>query len=326
MLLDTDEEDRRDVKTQLKLQMRSQRAIIERYESLTRGFFFQTENMEDFELNDIESRVLNIGESMVSESTTAFSSRRSTSGQIFFAHNFPANQRGASGQKIPRHISSNSSPNPPKNTYSHPPRTKPHMSPRSQSPTFEAPNISLQLLSAERIHPNLRPSLESDSGDKTTTPTPNKQLEDDTQNNPYMEVRATENHLRFEPDQTREALTGYINESNSPTSAKVNHSFPENIISEHLAVELGLQIQHDEDDDDDDEKEIEFVGSDGNITGMVRGKVGFMWKETSLRRRKVWCLVCEYSPFPLIFGSPFCKRRQHYLGPNSMFGAGPSNQ
>lgn len=189
---------------------------------------------------------------------------------------------------------------------------------------------SLQLLSTQRIHPSLRPNSERNDGDveritTTSNHTPQSLPDEDIQdrnNSEYMAVRATENHLRLDTEQVREAVTGYINGSDSPTTAKLNASFPENIISEHLAVQLGLQIQNAE---DEDVKEIDFVGGNDYRTEVVRGSVEFVWKESLLRKRKVICHVCEYCPFPLIFGSSFIQRREYYLRNSSMSDAGPSS-
>lgn len=141
----------------------------------------------------------------------------------------------------------------------------------------------------------------------------------------YIGVQASDSFLHFDPDLNYQVASGYINSNVKPTNASLNSEFPQNVISELHAVELGLEIEyHDQDgenrmDTDAGAKDIEMTIDFGN--GEVQPVIGsttFLWKNSvqlsHLRPLRVTCLVSKSMPFqiPLVFGQLYINRQTHY--------------
>lgn len=141
----------------------------------------------------------------------------------------------------------------------------------------------------------------------------------------YIAVQASDSLLYLDPDLNYEVAEGYINSNARPTNANLNPEFPQNVISEMYAAELGLAIEYYHQDDDNHtdaeagDKDIELgidFGS-GEVHSVI-GRTTFWWKNSQqvshLRPLRVTCLVSDSMPFqtPLVFGQLFLERRMYY--------------
>jgi hypothetical protein len=141
----------------------------------------------------------------------------------------------------------------------------------------------------------------------------------------YIWVQASDSVPHLDPDLNYEVTEGYINSNIKPTNAFLNSGFPQNVISELYAAELGLAIQYTRRNDKDDthngvanediESHIKFGA--GDLLAVV-GRTTFLWRngqqESHLRPLKITCLVSESIPLqiPLVFGQQYINRRRYY--------------
>ena len=241
-------------------------------------------------LNEVEKMVLNMGQSMISQ-------RASISSSIISATSGGRLSDDASDYEARGNVS---------------PVT---IVRRKNSPVrrpLPQPSPSQRL-----NHPLHQPATPPDREETHTRELPSPSTLDDPPQHwnegDYMAVQPSDNVLYLDADLNSEAITGYINSNSNPTVAKLNQEFSQNVISEQRAAQLSLQVEYY--DDEEEGMEIDFGGGNGKGRQLVRGKVIFVWKkgqERNLRPLKVTCLVCEYLPFPLIFGQLFLKRRRYY--------------
>jgi hypothetical protein len=129
----------------------------------------------------------------------------------------------------------------------------------------------------------------------------------------YIAVHEDMKELHLDPELNSEAAIGYINMNTRPVTAFLNEEFPQNIMSQQKATELGLDV------DNLEEAEEGMVVDFGLGQQMVTGEVTFQWKKVQGQRSlgrekplKIVCLVCESTPAPIIFGQRFLKKRRHY--------------
>ena len=141
----------------------------------------------------------------------------------------------------------------------------------------------------------------------------------------YIGVQASDYVLHLDPDLNYEVTGGYINSDTKPTNAILNSQFPQNIISELYAAELGLAIQYFQENDEDNacdgavNKDIaRYINFGNGDLHSVIGRTTFWWRKdqqvSHLRPLKVTCLVSGSSPLktPLVFGQRYINRRMHY--------------
>ena len=159
---------------------------------------------------------------------------------------------------------------------------------------------------------------------------------DDNQDE-YMAVEPSKAMLTFDATFNGNVLQAYINANRHPTHAIINTSLSQNIISQRLAVTLGLEIESyydrshlndaiGEAQESSIEEEVPLQKVDfghGRVEDVI-GIVHLAWKKqvgknvvnNSRMVLKLTCLVCERVPVkpPLIFGQAFLNRRDYYWG------------
>lgn len=286
----TDFESRTEHKKQMKRHMKTMRVWSDRHENFSHGRSQRFGEDHSLALNKVEKMVLDMGESMISQRASTRS----------------ASVSATSGGRL---ISDDASDYEARDNVSHVLIVR-----RRNSPVHRPPP---QLSPSQRLDPALHPpAASSDRQEAPTTELPFPSNPNDSPQHwnegDYMAVQPSDNVLYLDADLNSEAITGYINSSSSYTVAKLNQEFPQNVISEQRAAQLGLHVEY---YNEEEGMEIDFGGSNGNGRQLVIGKVTFVWtngQERNLRPLKVTCLVCEYVPFPLIFGQLFLKRRRYY--------------
>jgi hypothetical protein len=276
----------------MKMHIKAMSYWKDRQDGLNRKMSRIRDETHDVILNDVEKAVLNLGEEMVAERAFRSSSFVSTAtGSISSSgtENYEARRPSA---PVTVERPGNLAPTP---MLPEPLRLPAALHPPSDPPDrgeTEAPEAS-------------SPSSVDDSG------VVEQRTWDDGD---YMAVIPSNNLLNMDPDLNKVAISGYINSSLQPTNAKINEEFPQNVISQQLVAKLGLLIDN-FDDEEDERIVIDFGGGDMQT---VRGTVKFRWKrrpqEENLRPLSVTAMVCEYTPFQLIFGKLFLKKRLHYWG------------
>lgn len=126
----------------------------------------------------------------------------------------------------------------------------------------------------------------------------------------FMVIGPTENILRLDPSLGVEAVSGHINNQPTLITAQIYHALSETVISRAMVLQLGLTPN-----EDDSDNEIQHVDFGRNHVEPVVGLVRVSWRKAlalHLPPLRVFCLVCEHSPYPLVFGQNFLRRREHY--------------
>jgi hypothetical protein len=270
--------------------MKTMRVWSDRHENFGHGRSQRFGEGHGLVLNKVEKMVLDMGQSMISQ-------RASTSSSIISA---------ASGGRLSDDASD----------YEARGNVSPVIIVRRRNSPVHRPLP--QLSPSQRLNPALhQPATPPDREETHTRELPFPSTLDDPPQHwnegDYMAVQPSDNVLYLDADLNSEAITGYINSNSNSTVAKLNQEFSQNVISEQRAAQLSLQVEYH--NEGEEGMEIDFGGSNGNGRQPVLGKVTFVWKKgqkRNLRPLKVTCLVCEYLPFPLIFGQLFLKRRRYY--------------
>ena len=296
--------------------------VRERHESLDHGRNQPSEEVPTIAFNDIENVIVDLGRSMVEDrlplgsSVVSATTGSRSSEEVPFRdarrYSVPFKVVRSEDSALPQSSLQPSRSESPDSDMGldiipHPGSVPPD---REQTRTPQSLSLSASTASAE---------LQEDYG---TVETPNEEEGD------YMAVQPSENLIYLDPDANSVMLQGYVNSEVKPTNAIVNPEFPQNVISQLHATQLGLQIEYFRDDygvnvenaenlEEDEEMGIDF--GDGDVH-LVIGRVTFRWRDsrqsTRLSPLKVSCLVCEYVPFqtPFVFGKKFIDRRRHYWG------------
>ncbi|RDL37185.1 uncharacterized protein BP5553_04618 [Venustampulla echinocandica] len=170
-----------------------------------------------------------------------------------------------------------------------------------QSPLQEPSGESLRLTSNQPIaihprdaqrHGHSPPTAESSSSSLGSSsiriqddPQPDRALHLDEGD--YIAVQASSRLLYLDPDLDYPVTQGYINSNIEPTNANLNPEFPQNVISERYATELGLAIEYSQRDNEDrtdaeaGDKDIEMEIDFGNgEVHSVIGRTSFLWKNS----------------------------------------------
>lgn len=124
-------------------------------------------------------------------------------------------------------------------------------------------------------------------------------------------IQTSPNLLILNDTMEAHAVAGYINKQT--VTAKVFPPFPENIISQQLAVQLGLEILPHADADD-----IRRI-DDGSCSNLLTtGTLTLIWSSgiyvnAQSRGFAVPCYVCDSTPQPLVFGKSFLDRQNVHI-------------
>lgn len=308
----------------MKTHMKSIRVVRDRRDNLNRRQYHHAEEVHDIKFESVERVLLALGKGMIKDesssgspvlSTTTGSRSSDEVGYYEVSENYNPVDLGLQR--------SDWSPQPP---------LQASLSETSENTTGLALTLLPQVVPPDRQQtrsPELLPS--SSSSTIARTERDHGTIEDaNSDEGDYIAVHACDNLLYLDPDLNSEVLQGYVNSKVEPTSAILNSGFPENVISQQHAAQLGLVIEyfHHVDQRDngegggdhlDENEDIEIDFGDGDFQ-LVIGRVSFNWrksqKSTHSRSLKVTCLVCEYVPFqtPLVFGNIFLDRRKYYWG------------
>ncbi|GAB7356813.1 hypothetical protein MBLNU459_g7696t2 [Dothideomycetes sp. NU459] len=166
----------------------------------------------------------------------------------------------------------------------------------------------------------------------------------------YQDVYPSQNKLVYDIAASTRAINGYI--GSRYTTALINESFPENIISQSYTIEIGADVsQKGEDydreqdtlrhegyatsdqieqrlDHDHQQQQREIVFNAYHKEAVLGiAKISWSrpcdptmqnehnkWQQQQTLPLKLTCLVCDTPPYRLIFGQTFLHRRRYYWG------------
>jgi hypothetical protein len=298
----------------MRTHMKSIRVLKDRHENFNHREYHGEEESQDLTFHNIEKTILDLGKSMVTDKLSPLSSllsattgsSSSNGGRTHDAWRDHNSVSLAGRADLASHQSLQRSPS------------------SESSESIKGREVALQAGAGRRDRSQTR-TPESLST-RSTQEDPGPDGTPDWADGDYTGVQGSDSLLHLDPDLNSEMLQGYINSKAEPTSAILNHEFPENVISQTHAVQLGLHIEYFLNEDHvqngnmdrlnaNEGTEIDF--GDGR-SELVIGRVTFVWKHsresTRLRPLTINCLVCEYVPFRsrLIFGKSFLEKESHY--------------
>ena len=272
---------------------------------------------------DIQNVLVDLGESMVQHGTIPEAAHSSISSPTLGDHDdlynasLPGERHQHSKRQPPRELRHAGSPIGRQHTISHSRESsrRPHNSgPRlerniigvvrsEEVSLIEDPPQSQAVIPLSAPEPNIQKVIVSNT--TTLQPIPVSPQEGD-----FISVAPISYALHLSQDSVMEAVSGYINTSNGrvSTTALLDKSLEQNIISAEFATKNTLVIQaHDEEEED---VWIEFGHGEREKS---LGTVTLEWSDSMHEGIvRIHCLVYEHNIRNLVFGKPFVVKTKHY--------------